>query len=67
MSNLTTRETQVLQLCATGLTSKSIAEQLGVGTRVVEYHIVNCIAKLKARNRIHAVALGLSYGMIDGV
>ena len=43
---LTTREREVLQLVAEGLTSLAIAERLGVGRRTVESHRANLMRKL---------------------
>lgn len=44
---LTDREREVLQLVAEGLTSRAIAERLGLSPRTVESHRANIMAKLR--------------------
>lgn len=61
---LTERERQVLNLVAMGMGSTSIAPTLGVSTHTVETHVRHCLAKLGARNRAHAIALGVRAGEI---
>lgn len=62
---LTRRESQVLTLMAQGLAAKVIAERLGIGVRTVDYHRVQAIAKLRAKNGVHAVAIAVRDGLID--
>lgn len=55
---LTARETQVLSaIAANGCTAKEAARALGISHRTVEVHMSNAIAKLGARNQLHAVLL----------
>jgi DNA-binding CsgD family transcriptional regulator len=63
-SVLTNREREVLAMVAMGGSSSSIAAALGVATSTVESHVRHCLDKLGARNRAHAIALGLRYGEI---
>jgi DNA-binding CsgD family transcriptional regulator len=63
-SLLTQREREVLGLVAMGLSSASIAATLSVSTSTVESHVRHCLDKLGARNRAHAIALGLREGEI---
>jgi DNA-binding CsgD family transcriptional regulator len=63
-SVLTSREREVLAMVAMGGSSSSIAAALGVATSTVESHVRHCLDKLGARNRAHAIALGLRYGEI---
>jgi PAS domain S-box-containing protein len=58
-SVLTGREREVLEMVAMGRASAWIAAQLGVSTATVETHVRNLMSKLGARNRAHAIALGL--------
>jgi DNA-binding NarL/FixJ family response regulator len=44
---------------------RAIAEHLGVSVATVEKHVRNCLRKLGARNRAHAIALGLHLGEIE--
>jgi DNA-binding CsgD family transcriptional regulator len=63
-SVLTSREREVLAMVAMGRSSASIAGALGVATSTVESHVRHCLDKLGARNRAHAIALGLRDGEI---
>jgi DNA-binding CsgD family transcriptional regulator len=63
-SVLTSREREVLAMVAMGRSSALIAAALGVATSTVESHVRNCLDKLGARNRAHAIALGLHDGEI---
>jgi PAS domain S-box-containing protein len=52
---LSTRELQVLQLLASGLTTEQIAENLSVSPVTARNHITHLVTKLGARNRLQAV------------
>jgi DNA-binding NarL/FixJ family response regulator len=54
--NLTHREREVLNLVATGLLYKEIANQLNISITTVRTHIINVCEKLQVRNRVEAVA-----------
>ena len=56
LSELTERETQVLELVADGLTDRQIAVELGVSMRTVEKHVSNTLHKLGCRERREAAA-----------
>jgi two-component system, NarL family, response regulator YdfI len=62
---LTTRETEVLQLLADGLRTKQVAQRLHVSQETIKSHIVNIVCKLDATNRTHAVTIGVRAGLID--
>jgi PAS domain S-box-containing protein len=62
---LSQREREVLTLIAMGERSAGIAFTLGISPATVEAHVRNCLAKLGAANRAHAVTIGLSRGEID--
>ena len=59
---LTARELEVLRLVALGSTNRDIAERLVVTERTVKFHVSAILAKLGARNRTEAVALGKQTG-----
>jgi DNA-binding CsgD family transcriptional regulator len=61
---LTEREREVLNLVASGMGSTWIASSLGVSGSTVETHVRHCLSKLGARNRAHAIALGVRRGEI---
>jgi PAS domain S-box-containing protein len=62
---LSEREREVLTLVAMGERSAGIAFSLGISPATVEAHVRNCLAKLGATNRTHAVTIGLRRGEID--
>jgi DNA-binding NarL/FixJ family response regulator len=62
---LTKREREVLGMVAMGRGTSRIAAELGVSTSTVETHVRHCLDKLGARNRAHAIALGLRAGEIS--
>jgi PAS domain S-box-containing protein len=64
-SLLTVREREVLGMVAMGMGSSWIAATLGVSSSTVETHVRHCLDKLGARNRAHAIALGLRAGEIS--
>ena len=61
----TAREIDVLELISDGLGNREIAERLFLSEETVKSHIRSILAKLQARSRAHAVALGLRGGLID--
>lgn len=52
-------------MVAMGMGSSWIAAALGVSQSTVETHVRHCLDKLGARNRAHAIALGLRAGEIS--
>ena len=62
---LSAREREVLSLIASGLSLPDIAERLTIAVSTVRTHARNAYRKLGARNRPHAVALGLRLGLIE--
>ena len=60
----TPRELKILALVATGMTDSEIASQLSSSIWTVKEHVVRLLAKLEARNRAQAVAIGLHRGLI---
>ncbi len=63
-SDLTPRETQVLQLVATGLRNKEIAGALSLSEDTVKLHVKSILGKLKVHDRTAAVRLALQRGII---
>jgi DNA-binding CsgD family transcriptional regulator len=62
---LTTREREVLGMVAMGRGSSWIAAELQISASTVETHVRNCLQKLGARNRAHAIALAVQDGEIE--
>jgi DNA-binding NarL/FixJ family response regulator len=61
---LTPREVEILKLVASGYANKAISAHLGINEETTKTHIKNILAKLGARDRTHAVSLGLKRGII---
>ena len=61
---LTAREREVLTMVAMGESGTMIGRVLGISRATVETHVRSCLTKLEARNRAHAIALGLRGGEI---
>ena len=61
----TARETQVLQLISDGLVNREIGERLFLSEETVKSHVRHILAKLQARSRAHAVAVGFRRGLIN--
>ncbi len=62
--NLTTRELQVLALIGGGLTSKQIAQRLGISVKTVESKRQAMFGKLGVQNQASAVAVGMRRGLL---
>lgn len=63
---LTSRESEVLQGLMDGLTSRQLANRLGVAEKTVEAHKSRLYAKLGARNQAHAVHIAAERGLLLG-
>jgi DNA-binding NarL/FixJ family response regulator len=62
---LTARELEVLRLVASGCANKAISAHLDINEETTKTHVKNILAKLGARDRTHAVSLGLKRGIIS--
>jgi len=63
--DLTPREIDVLRLIASGNANKEIAAQLSIGEASVKSYVANILSKLDAKDRAHAVTIGLKRGIIE--
>jgi len=62
--SLTSREREVLQLAAEGLTNTAIGKRLFISPRTVEIHRANMMAKLGLRNQTHLIRYALKRRLI---
>lgn len=62
---LTTRELEVLELAARGLTNRGVGRALGISDRTVQGHLANIYAKLQVGSRTEAVTKALQLGVIE--
>ena len=61
---LTPSEGEVLALLAHGASNKTIARALDISVHTAKFHVASVLAKLGARNRSDAVAIGIRRGLI---
>jgi DNA-binding CsgD family transcriptional regulator len=61
----TAREIEVLQLVSEGLVNREIGDHLFLSEETVKSHIRHILAKLQARSRAHAVAIGYRRGLLN--
>ena len=61
---ITRRELEILELIASGLSNREIAERLFVSENTVKTHSSRLFDKLSARRRTQAVQLGKELGLI---
>lgn len=64
LARLSPRETEALQLTASGLTSDEVAARMAISERVVRAHLQTCRYKLSAANTTQAVARAVKLGLI---
>lgn len=65
LSQLTDRETEVLEHIARGLSNSEIAEQLFVSQATVKTHVGRLLMKLPARDRAQLVVLAYETGIVQ--
>ena len=61
---LTTREDEVLQLLAEGMTNRAIAQRLAISEHTVKFHVNAILGKLGAQRRADAVMRATRLGLI---
>jgi two-component system, NarL family, response regulator YdfI len=62
---LTTREREILEMLAEGLSNRMIARRLGISMYTVKFHVASILGKLRAGSRTEAVTLGVRSGLIS--
>ena len=61
---LTSREVQVLELLAEGLSNKGIAARLGISDQTVKFHVASIAGKTGAESRTAIVRVAVRRGLI---
>jgi two-component system, NarL family, response regulator NreC len=61
---LTSREREVLQLIAEGLSNQRIADELVISVKTVEAHKAHIMSKLHARNRTDLIRYAIKRGLV---
>jgi DNA-binding NarL/FixJ family response regulator len=62
---LTTRELEVLKLIAVGNSNRRVGAHLAINEETVKGYVSNILNKLDARDRTHAVTIGLRRGVLQ--
>lgn len=64
-SNLTTRELEILNMLAKGLTNKQIGRVLRISDNTVRNHVNSILDKMEVSDRTEAVAVAIQQGIIQ--
>ena len=62
---ITKTQREILQHYADGLSTITVAKRLGLGTETIRTHTKAALQRLGARDRAHAVAIGLRNSLIE--
>ena len=65
LEELTSRELEVFQLIARGLSNSEIGERLFISDTTVKTHVTHVFQKLNLRDRVQAVVLAYQAGIVD--
>lgn len=63
LSDLTSRELEILQLVIAGKTNKAIANEIYISEKTVEFHLDHIYTKIGVRTRLMASVWALHHGI----
>lgn len=66
VSGLTSREGEILNAAAEGLTNKEVANRLGLSEKTVKHYMTSILDKLGVRNRVEAMLAAQRIGIREG-
>jgi DNA-binding NarL/FixJ family response regulator len=64
LSDLTARELEILQLVLAGYTNKTIAAEMFISEKTVEFHLDNIYTKIGVRTRVMAGIWAVQHGLL---
>jgi DNA-binding NarL/FixJ family response regulator len=64
LSDLTSRELEILQLVLAGHTNKAIASEMNISEKTVEFHLDRIYTKIGVRTRVMAGIWALQQGIL---
>ena len=62
--SLSSREIEIIELVAQGLTNQEIAERLTISKRTVDNHVSNVFTKTGSKNRVALLNRAMDHGKI---
>ncbi|MAS28187.1 MAG: helix-turn-helix transcriptional regulator [Synechococcus sp. TMED187] len=62
--SLSSRELEIIELVAEGLTNQEIAERLTISKRTVDNHVSNVFTKTGSKNRVALLNWAMDHGKI---
>jgi two-component system nitrate/nitrite response regulator NarL len=65
LSELTSREREILAMVIAGLTNKAIARQVFISEKTVEFHLDRIYTKIGVRTRLMAGIWAIRHGMVE--
>ena len=63
LAELSSRERQVLELVANGLSNQEIGLKLGLAEKTIKHYMTNILTKLQVRSRVEAALLAAKVGL----
>jgi DNA-binding NarL/FixJ family response regulator len=63
LAELSSRERQVLELVASGLSNHEIGLKLGLAEKTIKHYMTNILTKLQVRSRVEAALLAAKVGL----
>jgi two-component system nitrate/nitrite response regulator NarL len=63
LAELSTRERQVLELVASGLSNQEIGLKLGLAEKTIKHYMTNILTKLQVRSRVEAALMAAKVGL----
>jgi two-component system, NarL family, nitrate/nitrite response regulator NarL len=63
LAELSSRERQVLELVANGLSNQEIGVKLGLAEKTIKHYMTNILTKLQVRSRVEAALLAARVGL----